>query len=100
MHDTAAEMMLLNLGLKITDLERFSNPQAQLKKLAEGRIDMVAFGVEGLYFMLKDAGFNPSDYETVYILKEADLYFAFHKDTDDGLIAQLNTTLKSIQKSR
>lgn len=100
MHDTAAEMMLLNLGLKISDLERFSNPQAQLKKLAEGRIDMVAFGVEGLYFMLKDAGFNPSDYETVYILKEADLYFAFHKDTDDGLIAQLNTTLKSIQKSR
>jgi len=98
MHDTAAESMLLNLGIKITDLERFSNPQSQLKKLNDGRIDMVAFGVEGLYFMIKDAGFNPADYETVYVLKEADLYFAFHKDTDDALIAQLNKTLKSINK--
>lgn len=98
MHDTAAESMLLNLGIKITDLERFSNPQSQLKKLKDGRVDMVAFGVEGLYFMIKDAGFNPADYETVYVLKEADLYFAFHKDTDDELIMQLNKTLKSIKK--
>lgn len=98
MHDTAAESMLLNLGIKITDLERFSNPQSQLKKLKDDRVDMVAFGVEGLYFMIKDAGFDPEDYETVYILKEADLYFAFHKDTDDELIAQLNKTLKSIKK--
>ena len=98
MHDTAAESMLLNLGIKITDLERFSNPQSQLKKLNDGRVDMVAFGVEGLYFMIKDAGFNPADYETVYVLKEADLYFAFHKDTDDELIMQLNKTLKSIKK--
>lgn len=98
MHDTAAESMLLNLGIKITDLERFSNPQAQLKKLNDGRIDMVAFGVEGLYFMIKDAGFNPADYETVYVLKEADLYFAFHKDTDDKIIEQLNQILKTIKK--
>ena len=98
MHDTAAESMLLNLGIKITDLERFSNPQSQLKKLNDGRIDMVAFGVEGLYFMIKDAGLNPLDYETVYVLKEADLYFAFHKDTDDKIIEQLNQILKTIKK--
>lgn len=98
MHDTAAESMLLNLGIKITDLERFSNPQSQLKKLNDGRIDMVAFGVEGLYFMIKDAGFDPENYETVYVLKEADLYFAFHKDTDDKTIEQLNQILKTIKK--
>lgn len=98
MHDTAAESMLLNLGVKINDLERFSNTRSQLKKLYDGRIDMVAFGVEGLYCMIKDEGFNPLDYETVYVLKEADLYFAFHKNTDDALIAQLNKMLKNIKK--
>lgn len=98
MHDTAAEGMLINLGLRATDLERFSNAQAQIKKLNDGRIDIIAFGVEGLYFMLKEAGYNSDDYETVYVLKEADLYFAFHKETDDRIINQLNQELKSIKK--
>lgn len=98
MHDTAAESMLLQLGIKTTDLERFSNPQSQLKKLNDGRIDMVAFGVDGLYFMLKEAGCNPEDYETVYVLKEADLYFAFNNQTDDDIINQFNQVLKSIKK--
>jgi len=96
MHDTAAESILKNLGMKPANMERFSNPLAQIKKLHEGRVDAMAFGVEGMYQMLTTAGIDPSLYETIYILKQSDLYFAFHKETDDALIGKLNEILKTI----
>lgn len=96
MHDTAAESLLKNLGMKSENLERFSNPLAQIKKLQEGRVDVMAFGVEGMYMMLNNAGIDPTLYETVYVLKQSDLYFAFHKETDDALISKLNEILKTI----
>ena len=96
MHDTASESILKNLGMKSENMERFSNPLAQIKKLHEGRVDAMAFGVEGMYQMLTTAGIDPSLYETVYVLKQSDLYFAFHKETDDALIEKLNEVLKTI----
>ena len=98
MHNSAAEEILIGLGLNIEALERFTNINSQIKKLQENRVDAIASGVEGIYFVLKEKGLNPEDYETVYMLQEVDLYFAFHKDTDDAVIAQLNQTLQSIQK--
>lgn len=96
MHDTASESILKNLGMKSANMERFSNPLAQIKKLNEGRVDAMAFGVEGMYQMLSAAGIDPSLYETVYVLKQSDLYFAFHKETDERLIQELNHVLKTI----
>ncbi|MBV5279024.1 MAG: transporter substrate-binding domain-containing protein [Campylobacteraceae bacterium] len=98
MHETAAESMLLNIGLKTEELERFSNVHAQLRKLQEGRVDAIAFGVESTYALLLELGLDPSEYETVYVLKKSDLYFAFHKSTDDTLIEVLNKTLRAIKK--
>lgn len=98
MHETAAESMLINVGLKTEELERFSNVHAQLRKLQEGRVDAIAFGVESTYALLLELGLNPLDYETVYVLKKSDLYFAFHKSTDDALIKMLNKTLSAMKK--
>lgn len=98
MHETAGESLLLNAGVKPENMERFSNATSQIKKLHGGRIDMMAFGVEAMYSLLQNEGINPLEYETVHVLKESDLYFAFHKDTDDGIIKSFNEILKSIRK--
>lgn len=97
MHDTAAESLLLGMGMKSINLERFSNPTSQLKKLQENRVDAMAFGIEAMYAMLQDEGMHPDKYEAVYTLKESDLYFAFHKETSDVLIAELNEILKTLK---
>ena len=94
MHDTAAEKLLLERGMKAEKLERFSNVTSQLKKLHEGRVDAMAFGIEAMYTMLEKEGINPLEYETVYILSKSELYFAFHKETDNAIIEELNATLK------
>lgn len=98
MHETAAESILLSTGVKPENLERFSNPASQMRKLQNDRVEMMAFSVEAMHMLLKEHGMNPSDYETVYVLKESDLYFAFHKDTDDAIIKAFNDILKTIKK--
>jgi len=98
MHETAGESILLNVGVKPENLERFSSATSQIKKLHGGRVDMMAFGVEAMYQLLRNEGIDPSEYEMVYALKESDLYFAFHKDTDDAIIKAFNDILKTIKK--
>lgn len=98
MHETAAESILLGAGVKAENMERFSNPASQIKKLHSGRVDMMAFSIEAMNMLLRENGMNPQDYETVYLLKESDLYFAFHKDTDDSIIKAFNDILKTLKK--
>lgn len=90
LHKSAAEQLLKNLGVKDEHLDRFSNIHSQLKKLAFDRLDMVAFGYEGMRFVQKDLGIDPNEYELIYTLKKADLYFAFNKESDEKYIKELN----------
>lgn len=98
MHETASESILLGAGVKAANMERFSNPISQIKKLHTGRVDMMAFSIEAMNMLLQENGINPQEYETVYVLKESDLYFAFHKDTDDSIIKTFNNILKTLKK--
>ena len=94
--DTASGRALLENGFRLEELERFSNVASQLKKLKENRVDAISFGVEPTLKLLQDLGSDASEYEVVYVFKESDLYFAFSKETDLNLIAELNETLKTL----
>lgn len=96
--DTASEKALFNLGFRSENLERFANRTSQLKKLKENRVDAIAFSVEAAFSLLEEMGCDVSEYEVVYVLKESDLYFAFNKETNPQIIANLNETLKTLIK--
>lgn len=98
LHKTTAEILLQNLEVADNSLDRFSNIQSQLKKLATDRIDMVAFGYEGMCFVQKNLGIDPKKYELVYVLKKADLYFAFNKQTKNEYIEKLNQIAARLKK--
>lgn len=96
--DTASEKALLELGFPLEKLERFANRTSQLRKLKENRVDAIAFSIEAAFFLLEELGSDISEYEVVYVLKESDLYFAFNKETNPNIIANLNETLKTLIK--
>lgn len=96
--DTASEKVLLESGFRIEELERFANVSSQVKKLKENRVDALSFGVEATFALLQELGSDVSDYEVVYEFNKSDLYFAFSKETDLKLIAELNETLKTLIK--
>lgn len=94
LNDSGAESLLVEKGIPLNKLDRFFDINAQLKKLVSGRIDMLAFSVPALYYLLEEMGVNSDEYETVYLIKEVGLYYAFSNDTDEKIIIKLNSLLK------
>jgi len=96
--DGAPEQLVLKAGLKEGHLDRIADPKLNIKKLRAGRIDLFAFSVPTTRYLMIGMGMNPDEYESVYTLKHADLYYAFHKDTDEKIIRTLNAALQKMRK--
>ncbi|MCF8056530.1 MAG: ABC transporter substrate-binding protein [Desulfocapsa sp.] len=94
----APEQLILKLGVEEKHLDRIASPESNIKKLQAGRIDLFAFNVPSTRYLMIKLGINPDNYETVYTLRQADLYYAFHNDTDEQLIQALNTTLQELHQ--
>ena len=96
--DGAPEQLVLKAGIEEKDLDRIASPESNIKKLQAGRIDLFAFSVPSTRYLMIRMGIDPDNYESVYTLKQAGLYYAFHKDTDEQLIQALNTTLQELKQ--
>ena len=92
------EQKLLKEGVKKENLDSFISIESQVKKLVSHRVDMVAFSIPAICYYLKKLGEDLNDYEELYILGKADLYFAFNKNSDKKMIAELNINIKKVSK--
>jgi len=95
--DDVAEQFLVNAGISVDDMQRVAKTILNIKKLNVGRIDLWAYGEDVAMWELKAHGFNPADYELVYLLDSKDLYFAFHKGTSDSVIQKLQAALDTLK---
>jgi len=75
----------------INSLERL------LLMLQRDRIDLLCYEETVIKWELKKIGLKISDFETVCKIEEAELYYAFHKDTPDEIINKLQNTLDKIK---
>ena len=96
--DGAPEQLVLRGGVPESDLDRIADPVLNIKKLQAGRIDLFAFSVPSTRYLMLKEGIDPDEYESVFTLKQADLYYAFHRGTDDELIRTLNKTLQEMKE--
>lgn len=97
--DDIGEQMLVELGVDDKRIHRVAQPENAVHMLHKDRISMWAYGRIVAYWYLKELGYDPSDYEEVYVLKQSDQYFAFHKDTHDEIVAQLQGALDQLKAS-
>ncbi len=95
--DDVAGMLLNKSGFDNNKLQEVSKLQHNIKKLELDRIDLIAYSENGFYKHLKLNNLDPKKFESVYILKETGLYYAFHKDTPDPLIQKFQKALDSLQ---
>ncbi|MBF0286681.1 MAG: ABC transporter substrate-binding protein [SAR324 cluster bacterium] len=95
--DDAGELILLGLGVPPNRIERTNSGLSGIRMLEKNKVDMLAYGhVVGLWY-IKELGFDPGEFEAVYVLKKSYLYYAFHKDTDDKIITQLQKALDELK---
>jgi len=81
-------------------LDAVTDPRLNARKLAHHRIDLWAYEFEVAQLVLQQEGFDPSLFEIVYTFtNNEEAYFAFHKDTSQQLIDQLQASLDKLRAS-
>ena len=96
--DGAPEQLLVKAGVKLKYFSRLALPEMNIRKLQADRIDLFSFNVQTTQYLMLTLGMNPEDYETVFALKNMDLYIALHKDTDVTIVASLQAALDRMKQ--
>ncbi len=68
------------------------------RMLVEKRVDLIAYDALVSRWNLRQLGFNPDDYETVYSLQKADYYYAINLKTDPKIVARLQQELDRLRQ--
>jgi len=99
--DDIGEQLLRPLGVPSTHIEDVGGIDALyklIKMLDKERFDMLSYEQSVTAWEQKKRGFDSNDYEVVFKLKKASLYYAFHKETPNKLINELQTALDELKK--
>ena len=95
------EQLLVNAGIELEKLDRSGGTDVihnSINKLKLKRIDLFSYEENVVKWEIKKKGFNPNEYETVYTLKKAELYYAFNINTPDTLIQKFQAALDELKK--
>lgn len=92
--------LLVKMGAGKERLVLANSGVSLAKMLQADRLDLWAYGAPVIMWNLKELGFHAADYEEVFTLTESQhYYFAVNKETDDALVARLQTALEQIKAS-
>lgn len=87
--DDIGDQLVKKYALSDSSIQRAKSLTQLIKLLERGRIDVVAYASTVFKYALVQHGFNPEAYQEHFKLKEGHLGFAFHKNTDPGLLGEM-----------
>lgn len=96
--DAVEEVLINNSNLKKSDLQRVASNIQNTKKLTRGRVDLIAQSRETTLATCKEAKLNPLNFTVVYTISKQDMYYAFHKETPESVIAALQSAFDELKK--
>ncbi|MDD3310732.1 transporter substrate-binding domain-containing protein [Pseudodesulfovibrio sp.] len=80
-------------------LDAVSDMRQNVRKLMENRLDMVAYEEHAWPSLIRRIGLDPAQFETVFLLRETPVYFAFHRDVPQPVVAQFQQALDAVRAS-
>jgi polar amino acid transport system substrate-binding protein len=95
--DDVGEQFLLNLGIQKERLERTSAYANCIKMLRADRVDMVVMSWETFSLFAGREDIDTSDFESVTTLASSDLYYAFHKNAPQWIVAKFQDALDALK---
>lgn len=94
--DDIGEVTLTSMGLEHR-LQSNASTDLLLKMMERGRIDLWAYEETVARWLIKEAGLSFDDFEVVYVLKEAELYFAFSRDVPEAVRRTLQQAVNQVK---
>ncbi|MBL4800061.1 MAG: transporter substrate-binding domain-containing protein [Oleispira sp.] len=93
------DQLIKKIGVKSSTITHIAKAESLAKMLAVGRIKLWAYEENVARWFIKQAGLDNNDFESVYTLKESDLYYAFSKDIDEEVQAALQKSIDEVKAS-
>jgi polar amino acid transport system substrate-binding protein len=81
-----------------TNLQRAASDATNYRKLEYGRLDLIVGSDTGLASMVDAAGIDPDNFESVFPLKEVDLYVALSRDTAPTTVRAWQQAFTALRK--
>lgn len=97
--DDIGELLLLSSDIPKKNIKEVIKLDSNIYKLNTGRIDLISYEENVLKWNLKKQRKNISDYETLFILQESEVFYAFNKNTPDYLIKQVQEAFDNVRSS-
>lgn len=97
--DDMGELLLVSSDIPRKNIKEVIKLYSNISKLNTGRIDLISYEESVLKWNLKQENKDVNDYETVFILKESEVFYAFNKNTPDSLIQQVQEAFDKVKSS-
>jgi polar amino acid transport system substrate-binding protein len=97
--DDIGDQLVQKTGVKSSSIKYVTKAESLAKMLDAGRIQLWAYEENVARWFIKQAGLKNSEFESVYTLKESDLYYAFSKDINKQARDLLQKSLDEIKAS-
>ncbi|XXJ21257.1 substrate-binding periplasmic protein [Desulfovibrio caledoniensis] len=97
MRASASEQELIRLGVPPGRMDSVHDTTLNLRKLVQGRIDVVAGTESALFYTIRKMGLEPDTFEVVHRLMSANFYFAASRDMDPAIVCRLQAALDGLR---
>ena len=98
--DDIGQLLLLEAGVPEEKISKLNKFDQVLKKVDNGRVDLVAYEENVAKWLIKQQGNNPDDYEVVYTLKRAELWYAFNKSVPENIVSEFQMALNKVKENK
>lgn len=96
--DDIGDQLIQDLGVKKSAVLVKASIDNLVKMLYRDRLDAIAYAEDIVRHQSKLAGLDPAECESVYLLKESHMGYAFHKSTDPAILETLQAALEELRK--
>ncbi|NRD74749.1 ABC transporter substrate-binding protein [Shewanella sp. VB17] len=93
------ELLVKESGVKSSDITHIATAESLAKMLATDGIKLWAYEENVARWIIKQAGLDNNDFESVYTLKDSELYYAFSKDVDKSIQEVLQKSIDDVKAS-
>ncbi len=95
--DDIGDQLIRKFAVSAEAIKRKNSIKQLLYLLGAGRIDAVAYATDVFNHAVKKSGGKASDYEEIVVLKNGQLGYAFHRDTDTNVLEFLQKAVDDLR---
>ncbi|MFG0607285.1 substrate-binding periplasmic protein [Vibrio mimicus] len=97
--DDIGEQQLLQFGVPRESMVEGSTFKSLAEQLLKRRIDLLAYDERTALWLMSQERFPLEEFETVYILMQGSLYYAFNKNIDKSVLDDLQRGIELVKTS-